>query len=262
MNGDKSADSLLGKSDTEQFSSSHRHGSFLFTEGSNSVIPEKNSVTTQHEKPKPYSESGHFAHRTIPWVTCVHTQAHSHTWGGFSLHLYQYPVLMITERYVSHSHVGWQHIYATELPVDVPGNSLRAVPLSLETKWIPSRGLASLPGQQMRAWDSGLKVDFLHSWAKSFQPSSQMFLYMVLAAMAWDRARIWPDFYTEKLFGMLGWCHPIIKGVVLQIATPFPFALGVSPKGRGAGKKVGVSTQSMPGAGQRRGGRGLGRWMK
>lgn len=93
---------------------------------------------------------------------CAHTGTLTYV-GGFSLHLCQYPVVMITERYVSHSHVGWQHIYATELPVDVPGNSLRAVPLSLETKWIPSRGLASLPGQQMRAWDSGLKVDFLHS---------------------------------------------------------------------------------------------------
>ena len=60
------SDYLLEKSDTEQFSSSHRYGGSLFTEGSNSVIPEKNSVTTHHEKPKPYSESGHFAHRTIP----------------------------------------------------------------------------------------------------------------------------------------------------------------------------------------------------
>lgn len=94
----------------------------------------------------------------------------------------------------------------------------------------------------MKAWDSGLKVDFLHGRAKRFQVFSQMFLYMVLAAMAWDRARIWPDFYTEKLDGMLGWCHPIIKEAVSQIGTPFPFALGVPPKGRGAWVKVGVAS--------------------
>lgn len=76
---------------------------------------------------------------------------------------------------------------------------------------------------------------------------------MVLAVIAWDRARIWPDFYTEKLDGMLGWCHPIIKEVVSHIGTLLPFALGVPPKGR---VKVGVSIQSLPGLGWRRGGCG------
>lgn len=72
---------------------------------------------------------------------------------------------------------------------------------------------------------------------------------MVLAAMAWEKARIWPDFYTEKLDGMLGWCHPIIKEVVLRIGIAFPFASGVPLKGRGGWVKVGVSTHSVPGPG-------------
>lgn len=93
------------------------------------------------------------------------------------------------------------------------------------------------------------EVDFLHGWAKNFQLSSQMFLYMVLAAIAWEGARIWPNFYTEKFDGILGLCHPIIKAVALQIGTPFPFVLGVPPQGTGGWVKVGVSIQPMPGPG-------------
>lgn len=137
-----------------------------------------------------------------------------------------------------------------ELPADVPVTA--SEPLPLEARWIMCRGLASLPGRQMKPWGSGPKVDFLHGWAKRFQLSSQMFLYMVLAAMAWEGARIWPDFYTEKFDGMLGLCHPVIKAVALQIGTPFPFALGVPPKGAGAWVKVGVFIQPMPGPGRGR----------
>lgn len=82
----------------------------------------------------------------------------------------------------------------------------------------------------MGTWNIGLKVDFLRGQAKHFKLSRQMFLYMILAAMSWGRARIWPNFYTEKLDGMLGQCHPLIKEGVPLICTPFPFALGVSPR--------------------------------
>lgn len=56
----------------------------------------------------------------------------------------------------------------------------------------------------MGTWNTGLKVDFLHGQAKHFKLSGQMFLYTILAVMSWGRARIWPNFYTEKLDGMLG----------------------------------------------------------
>lgn len=153
-----------------------------------------------------------------------------------------------------HSHGAWLHICPTEPPFDVPGDELGAVPLLLEAEWILSRGLAFRPRLQTRAWDSGLKVDFLHSWAKCFQPSSQMFLYMVLAVIAWDRARIWPDFYNEKLDGMLGWCHPIIKGVVSQIGTPLPFGLGSPSKEKRCLSKSGCVHPVLARAGVRRGG--------
>lgn len=126
------------------------------------------------------------------------------------LHLCQGPVMTVTD-----PSGAWQHPHPTWPPADIPGNGLGATPLPLEARWISCRGLVPLPGRQTRAWDSGLKVDFLHHWAKCFQLSSQMFLCMVLAVMAWDGARIWPDFYTEKLDGMLGFCHPIIKEVAL-----------------------------------------------
>lgn len=83
----------------------------------------------------------------------------------------------------------------------------------------------------MGAWITELKVDFLHGQAKHFKLSRQMFLYMILAAISWGGARIGPNFYPEKLDGMLGQCHPLVKEVVPLICTPFPFALGVSPKG-------------------------------
>ena len=60
------SDYVLEKSYMEEFSSSHRHGGFLFTEESNSVMPEKNSVATHPERLTLYSESGHFARRTTP----------------------------------------------------------------------------------------------------------------------------------------------------------------------------------------------------
>lgn len=182
---------------------------------------------------------------------CTHT-AHSRTWWFFPSTSVSAPWWCHWFLWEPHSHGAWQRICPTEPPVDIPGHELRAVPPLLEAEWVLYRGLAFLPRLQTRAWDSGLKVDFLHSWAKCFQPSSQMFLYMVLAVIAWDRARIWPDSYTEKLDGMLGWCHPIIKEVVSHIGTPLPSALGVPPKGRGAWVKVGVSSQSLPGLGWRR----------
>ena len=62
-----------------------------------------------------------------------------------------------------HSHGAWQLICPIEPSVDVSGDELRAVSLLLEAEWILCRGLAFLLRLQMRAWDSELKVDFLHS---------------------------------------------------------------------------------------------------
>lgn len=52
------------------------------------------------------------------------------------------------------------------------------------------------------------------------------------------------------------------KEVVFQIGIPFPFAWEPLQKEEGLGGKAGVSTQFMPGPGQRRGGGAGGKRMK
>lgn len=97
-------------------------------------------------------------------LMCAHTQAHSQTWFFPLLHLCQCPVVVVLDPYETpHSHGAWQLICPIEPSVDVSGDELRAVSLLLEAEWILCRGLAFLLRLQMRAWDSELKVDFLHS---------------------------------------------------------------------------------------------------
>lgn len=77
-----------------------------------------------------------------------------------------------------------------------------------------------------RKWEPGtrLKVDFLQGWAKCFQPSSQMFLYRLLAAMVclrWSQNLAWflyckawwntgvAPFHDDKRGGSSAW-HTIL----------------------------------------------------
>lgn len=77
-----------------------------------------------------------------------------------------------------------------------------------------------------RKWEPGtrLKVDFLQGWAKCFQPSSQMFLYRLLAAMVclrWSQNLAWflyckawwntgvVPFHDDKRGGSSAW-HTIL----------------------------------------------------
>lgn len=187
----------------------------------------------------------------------VHTHRHTHCSGSLSLHFCPVPTggdhwsLCITPIACLAT-----CLFYRELPADVLGDGLR---MSLSF-WRPS-GFCMRPGiftgTANESMELRLKVDFLHSWAKGFQLSSQRcFTYMVLATMSWDKARIWPDFYTRKQWNA-GVVPSHNKRSGLSDWHTISICLEEPLKRKGL-EEAGVSTQFMPGPGQRRGGWGLG----
>lgn len=94
-------------------------------------------ITIHHERPTLYSESGHFAHRTIPWTTRVCTHISTITpMVVFPLHLCQCFLVMVIDPYETHMGLGNIFLWSQQLMFLVVSSELSLSSLRLSGFWV------------------------------------------------------------------------------------------------------------------------------